>query len=136
MVMTLVHSFEFINISILLSLDAEIRPVDQAMIISYSFVSVYANIYLYSFLQTQATTNTATKNLDVKKMRQRNIIPAQVGILNMIGLVVTYILYFIIYSIPNGRLVNLDTGTRSVIFCHMLDNAVLFDQILHTHGVP
>ena len=49
-------------------------------------------------------------------MRQRNIIPAKVGILNMIGLVFTYILYFIIYSIPNGRVVNLDTGTRSAIF--------------------
>ena len=97
-------------------METEIRPVDQAMIISYSLVSVYANIYLYRFLQTQATVNTATKNVDVKKMRQRNIIPAKVGILNMIGLVVTYILYFIIYSIPNGRFVNLDTGTRSGIF--------------------
>ena len=98
-------------------METEIRPVDQAMIISYSLVSVYANIYLYRFLQTQATVNTATKNVDVKKMRQRNIIPAKVGILNMIGLVFTYILYFIIYSIPNGRVVNLDTGTRSGIFC-------------------
>ena len=94
----------------------EVRPIDQAMIYSYSLVEVSSNIWLYKFLKSQLNTNTAIKDIDVKKNRQRNIIPAKVGILNAIGLIVTYIFYIIIYSIPNGRLINLDTGTRSVIF--------------------
>ena len=93
----------------------EVRPIDQVMINSYSLVEVYSNIWLYRFLKSQANANTAIKDIDVKKNRQRNIIPAKVGILNAIGLIVTYIFYIIIYSIPNGSFFNFDTGTRSVV---------------------
>ena len=85
------------------------------MINSYSLVEGVSNIWLYRFLKSQANTNTAIKDIDVKKNRKRNIIPAKVGILNAIGLIVTYIFYIIIYSIPNGSFFNFDTGTRSVV---------------------
>ena len=75
-------------------------------------MEVYCNISLYRFLKSQANTSTAIKDIDVKKNRQRNIIPAKVGILMAIGLIITYIFYIIIYSIPNGSFLNFDTGTR------------------------
>ena len=93
----------------------EVRLIDQIMINSYSLVEGVSNIWLYRFLKSQANTNTAIKDIDVKKNRKRNIIPAKVGILNAIGLIVTYIFYIIIYSIPNGSFFNFDTGTRSVV---------------------
>ena len=101
--------------TILLCLFPEVRLIDQIMINSYSLVEGVSNIWLYRFLKSQANTNTAIKDIDVKKNRQRNIIPAKVGILNAIGLIVTYIFYIIIYSIPNGSFFNFDTGTRSVV---------------------
>ena len=81
---------------------------------SYSFVSIYGNLYLYRFLKTQTDNNFAVKN-NVKKSRNRNVIPAKVGMVNAIALVGIYIVYIVIYSVPNGNMINFDTGTRSYI---------------------
>lgn len=80
---------------------------------SYSFVTIYGNLYLYRFLKTQTNNNFAVKDHNTKK--SRNVIPAKVGMLNAIALVGIYIVYIVIYSVPNGNMINFDTGTRSYI---------------------
>ena len=75
----------------------ELRAFDQAMLVSYSFVTIYGNLYLYRFLKTQTDKNIALKDLGVKKSRKRNVIPAKVGMFNAIALVGTYIVYIVIY---------------------------------------
>ena len=70
--------------------------MDQIMILSYSFVLVYANIYLYKFLKTQEVKNFAglwknKKEKDQKKIRKRNFVPAGVGLIHSLLFGLTYI---------------------------------------------
>ena len=67
------------------------------MLTTYSFVTIYGNLYLYRFLKTQTDKNIALQDLAVKKSRKRNVIPAKVGMFNAIALVGTYIVYIVIY---------------------------------------
>ena len=102
-------------IIILIYFFVELRAFDQALLVSYSIVTIYGNLWLYRFLKTQTEKNLAIKDRDVKKSRKRNVIPAKVGIVNAIALVGIYIVYIVIYGTPNSNMINLDTGTRSYI---------------------
>ena len=71
-------------------------PLDQLMMTGYSIVLVYANVYLYKFLKTQEVRNIAgiwktKKEIDQKKIRKRNFVPAGVGLVHSGLFVLAYI---------------------------------------------
>ena len=88
------------------------------MILSYSIVLVYANVYLFKFLKTQEAKNFKTiwknkKETDQRKIRKRNLVPAEVGLIHTILLGLTYLSktkyleYFdSLKGVPNMILVN------------------------------
>ena len=71
------------------------------MILSYSGLLVYANLYLYKFLKTQeAKTQSTLKNrkeTDQRKIRKRNLVPAGGGLTHTILLTLTYLSKIIFY---------------------------------------
>ena len=53
------------------------------------------------------------KEIDKKRDRKRNVVPAQCGIMNAAGLIFTFIVYGCLYSIPNNNSwAAMDTMTR------------------------
>ena len=63
---------------------------------SYSFVLVYANVYLYKFLKIQELKNITgiwknKKEKDQKKIRKRNFVPAGVGFIHSVLFGLSYI---------------------------------------------
>ena len=53
------------------------------------------------------------KEIDKKKDRKRNVVPAQCGIMNAGGLVFTFLVYGCLYSVPNNNSwAAMDTMTR------------------------
>ena len=66
------------------------------MMTSYSFVLVYANVYLYKFLKIQELKNITgiwknKKEKDQKKIRKRNFVPAGVGFIHSVLFGLSYI---------------------------------------------
>ena len=59
----------------------KIAPLGTILLFSYNLICICSNIYLYKFLSHQTETNTATKEVDKKKERRRNLIPATTGFL-------------------------------------------------------
>ena len=107
--------------------------IDQSLLVAYSAITVYGNVYLYSFLKKQTKNNIALKvsikgmatncifisfykEIDKKKDRKRNVVPAQCGIMNAGGLVFTFLVYGCLYSIPNNNSwAAMDTMTRQAV---------------------
>ena len=53
------------------------------------------------------------QEIDKKKDRKRNVVPAQCGIMNAGGLVFTFLVYGCLYSVPNNNSwAAMDTMTR------------------------
>ena len=59
----------------------KIAPLGITLLFSYNLICICSNIYLYKFLSQQTESNTATKEVDKKKDRRRNLIPATTGFL-------------------------------------------------------
>ena len=71
-------------------------PLDQVMTLCYSTLLVYANVYLYKFLKSQEITYIEgilkhKKEKNLKKIRKRNFVPADVGLIHSVFLALTYI---------------------------------------------
>ena len=75
-------------------------PLDQLMSFCYSGVLVYSNIYLYKFLRTHEVKNTEIlknkKEMNQKRIRKRNFVPAGVGLIHSVLLICTYICKYIV----------------------------------------
>ena len=64
-----------------LTFDFSFFPLSITLLFSYNLICICSNIYLYKFLSQQTESNTATKEVDKKKDRRRNLIPATTGFL-------------------------------------------------------
>ena len=75
---------------------------------------------------------TVLRNLDVKKERRRNLIPAWIGIYAIIILLFFYLLVLASYSIPL-----LDNGTRALLVAIFNDayNCVVAPALV-LYGIP
>ena len=69
--------------------------MDQILSFFYSAVLVYSNVYLYKFLRTNEVKNMEIwknkKEMNQKKIRKRNFVPAGVGLIHSVFLALTYI---------------------------------------------
>ena len=64
---------------------------DQILLLLYSVSFIYCNTYLFKFLQTQNEQNRTQTRDDFNRRRVRNLVPAKVGVLHAIALVLTYV---------------------------------------------
>ena len=96
----------------------------------YYFCVIYSNFFLYKYLQTMTENNKAIKETDKKKNRKRNFIPAQASIMCAVVMVISYVVFAVLYSVPVspieiysiscGRSLSEPAGRRQPSF-HALD---------------
>ena len=116
----------------------EVMPVNFVLLLIVDMVIIFGNLYLYKFLQQNTDRRkkgrtycmkedfpfistcwvSVLQNLDVKKERRRNLIPARIGIYALIILVFFTLLHYITYSMP------VDNDTRALL------NAIVDDAYL------
>ena len=108
--------------------------LDQVMILSYSIVLVYANVYLFKFLKTQEAKNLKTiwknkKETDQRKIRKRNLVPAEVGLIHTILLGLTYLskTKYLALCVPSDSDPNFQKSYQNLItfFGEILSNSDL-----------
>ena len=89
-----------------------VMVLDNALLITYQFILISGNFYLFFFLWTQTKNNRALNVVDRKKERKRNFVNAKTGMICAFWLPVTYALYGILY----GLKVNISIDDRIKIF--------------------
>ena len=106
-----------------------IKPLvwDNALLLTYHFILISGNFYLFFFLWTQTKNNKALTVIDRKKERKRNFVNAKTGIICAFWLPVTYVLYSILYGLKVNVFIELrfsqfetnqfyiDCGTKALI---------------------
>ena len=73
--------------------------LDNALLLTYHFILISGNFYLFFFLWTQTKNNKALTVVDRKKERKRNFVNAKTGMICAFWLPVTYALYGILYGL-------------------------------------
>ena len=76
-----------------------VMVLDNALLLTYQFILISGNFYLFFFLWSQTKNNTALTVIDRKKERKRNFVNAKTGIICAFWLPVTYVLYSILYGL-------------------------------------
>ena len=89
-----------------------VMVLDNALLLTYHFILISGNFYLFFFLWTQTKNNRALNVVDRKKERKRNFVNAKTGMICAFWLPVTYALYGILY----GLKVNISIDDRIQIF--------------------
>ena len=75
----------------------------SVLLMFYYFCVIYSNFFLYKYLQTMTENNKAIKETDKKKNRKRNFIPAQASIMCAVVMVISYVVFAVLYSVPVSR---------------------------------
>ena len=78
----------------------ETNSMFSVLLMFYYFSIIYSNFFLYKYLATMTENNKAIKETDKKKDRKRNFIPARASIMCAVVMVISYILFALLYSIP------------------------------------
>ena len=81
-------------------------PLNHLIILISSCINVSCNIFLSVYLSGKTQTNTAIREVDKKKNRKRNLIPANTGLYVVFWLSITIFLAAYIYESEK-----LDSGT-------------------------
>ena len=66
----------------------------------YYFCIIYSNFFLYKYLKTMTENNKAIKETDKKRDRKRNFIPARASIMCAVVMVISYVVFTVLYSVP------------------------------------
>ena len=90
--------------------------MSSALLMFYYFCIIYSNFFLYKYLATMTENNKAIKETDKKKDRKRNFIPARASIMCAVVMVISYIMFALLYSIQD-----LDAATRAFLLCTYAD---------------
>ena len=83
----------------------------------YYFCIIYSNFFLYKYLANMTENNKAIKETDKKKDRKRNFIPAQASIACAVVMVVSYMVFALLYSIQD----TFDTATKAFLLSSYAD---------------
>ena len=91
--------------------------MSSALLMFYYFCIIYSNFFLYKYLATMTENNKAIKETDKKKDRKRNFIPARASIMCAVVMVISYILYALLYSIQE----TFDAATKAFLLSSYAD---------------
>ena len=72
--------------------------IDNVMIFFYQVITVLGNIYVWIYLRGHTENNMALKEVDKKKERKRNFVPAKNGIRTAMALIFSYFYHSIFYG--------------------------------------
>lgn len=72
---------------------------DFVLLLTYHFIVVMGNFYLFLFLKSQTENNTSLTGVDKKKERKRNFTSAKTGIISGFVMVITVFVYSISYGL-------------------------------------
>jgi hypothetical protein len=98
----------------------KLKPMNQLIMILLFLVNVSCNLFLYRFLGKMTDNNSARSELDRKKDRKRNLIPAHIGMIVLATYLTTLSFFIFTYSYKS---VVFDSATRAFL------NAVLVDLV-------
>ena len=120
-------------------------PVNQLLLFVVDMVIIFGNLYLYKFLQLDTERrekgvwkilfghliiflSIVVQNLDVKKERRRNLIPAKIGIYAIFILIFFILFHYITYSIEmnNGHRALLHAIASDAYYCIVAPTIVLY----------
>ena len=72
--------------------------IDNVMNFFYQVITVLGNIYVWIYLRGHTENNMALKEVDKKKERKRNFVPAKNGIRTAMALIFSYFYHSIFYG--------------------------------------
>ena len=72
---------------------------DCVLLLTYHFIVVIGNFYLFLFLKSQTENNTSLTGVDKKKERKRNFTSAKTGIISGFVMVISILIYSISYGL-------------------------------------
>ena len=98
----------------------QVKPWDQILMYVLLMINIFSNFYLYRFLQKQTSQNIATTEIDKKKARKRNLVPASIGMIILAIFSFTLTFFMFTYMFKTELL---DNGTRAFM------NAMVSDLI-------
>ena len=120
-------------------------PVNQLLLFVVDMVIIFGNLYLYKFLQLDTERrekgvltilyaylinflSIVVQNLDVKKERRRNLIPAKIGIYAIFILIFFILFHYITYSIEmnNCHRALLHAIASDAYYCIVAPTIVLY----------
>ena len=121
-------------------------PVNQLLLFVVDMVIIFGNLYLYKFLQLDTERREkgvlkilfgnliifffiiVVQNLDVKKERRRNLIPAKIGIYAIFILIFFILFHYITYSIEmnNCHRALLHAIASDAYYCIVAPTIVLY----------
>ena len=94
----------------------DLMVLDNALLLTYHFILISGNFYLFFFLWTQTKNNKALTVVDRKKERKRNFVNAKTGMICAFWLPVTYVLYSILYGLKVNIMLNDYQRKKKVTF--------------------
>ena len=120
-------------------------PVNQLLLFVVDMVIIFGNLYLYKYLQLDTERrekgvltilygyliiflSIVVQNLDVKKERRRNLIPARIGIYAIFILIFFILFHYITYSIEmnNCHRALLHAIASDAYYCIVAPTIVLY----------
>ena len=90
----------------------KVMPLNHFIIFLCNAVNVSCNIFLYRFLANETKNNSAISEVDRKKDRKRNLVPASIGMIVFVFHGFGVMLYMITYTY-NSK--NFDSATRAFL---------------------
>ena len=113
----------------------KLMPWNHIIIILSLFINISCNLFLYRYLGNQTTKNQALSEVNKKKERKRNLVPAHLGIIVLfIGLCYLFVMLFTYtYQSPD-----FDSATRAFLNATFLDlvHCVLSPLIILYGSIP
>ena len=94
----------------------DLMVLDNALLLTYHFILISGNFYLFFFLWTQTKNNKALTVVDRKKERKRNFVNAKTGMICAFWLPVTFVLYSILYGLKVNIMLNDYQRKKKVTF--------------------
>ena len=87
-----------------------IFPLMWSVIISSAITNISCNLLLFKYLQNITKNTIARSEVDKKKDRKRNFVPAYIGMI-----IITWSVSYFFLVMVNYRIIYLDCGTRAFI---------------------
>ena len=90
----------------------KVFPLNQFLIFLCIVTNVSCNIFLSFYLTEKSENNTAVREVDRKKDRKRNLVPAKTGLLVFVFYIMSMLVFMTTYAYKSEKL---DSATRAFI---------------------
>ena len=87
-------------------------PWNHLIIILSFIVNISCNLFLYRYLSDKTENNSALTEVDRKKDRKRNLVPARLGLVLIFFYFITVMLFMVTYTY---KLDSFDSATRAFL---------------------